>query len=101
MWRDPGPVIIDSDDDTIERLLSFRLAPGRCPLERYAHRAAGFRKGASVVNEVGDNLGETGIVAKDEIVGACVLATPDGDGQFDLGAAAARGIPRHGRDRAQ
>ena len=38
---------------------------------------------------------------EDEIVGAGVLAAPDGDGQFDLGVAAARGIPRHGHDRAQ
>ena len=77
--RDPGTVIIDGDDNAVEGLLSFRLGPSRRPLERDSHDAAGFGKGAGVVNEIGDNLCETGIVPEDKIVRAGVPAPPDRD----------------------
>ena len=88
MLRDPRTVIIDSDNDAIAGPISFRLGRVSRPLERDANDAAWFRKGAGVVNEVGDDLRKTRIMTEDEIVGAGVPAPPGRDDRAPDGGAA-------------
>ena len=90
MRRDARPVIVDSDDHVMDQLLAFRLFSSGRAFKGNAHNAAGFGKRAGVAYEIGYDLRETGIVPEDKIVDARVLAAPDRNGQFDLGAAPRR-----------
>ena len=98
---DPRTVVINSDDDVIEAILSVRLSPSNRSLERNPHYAARVGKRAGVIDEIGDDLRKSRIVSKNKVVGLRIFAAPNRDGQFDLGAAATRRIPRHRHDCAQ
>ena len=65
--RDARAVVVDRDDDPVVRRIAYPAAC-RARGEANAHLAARLGKGAGVVDEIGDDLGEPQIVAEHEKV---------------------------------